>query len=95
MSKLTPAAQRETVDLCQLHTVERRDSDASMSLRPSVAGYLLFMEVLDEVRRLCLSQDCTASAMLGTDLGDRLRDALERCTYAVEATKKGHLLAFF
>jgi hypothetical protein len=31
-----PAPQRETVDLCQLHTVERRRSDASMSLRPSV-----------------------------------------------------------
>ena len=28
MSKLTPAPQRETVDLCQLHTVEWRVADS-------------------------------------------------------------------
>jgi hypothetical protein len=53
------------------------------------AEYLPTKEVLDEVRRLCLSQDCRAPAMVGTDLGDRLRDA--RAMYVRRrGNKKGH-----
>src|SRR6266481_8113416 len=42
---------------------------------PVPLEHLLFTEVLDDVRRLCLSQDRRAPAMLGTGFGDRLRDA--------------------
>jgi hypothetical protein len=51
---------------------------------------LPFTAVLDEVRCLCSSQDRRAPTMLGTDLGDRLRDA--RAMFVRDrGNKKGHL----
>jgi hypothetical protein len=59
-----------------------------------ISEYLLLMEVFDEVRRLCLSQGLQAPAMVGTDLGDRLRDA--RAMFVRDrGNKKGHFAGLF
>ena len=51
----------------------RSSGEALLSRRSSV-DTLPSKEVLDEVRRLCSSQNSRAPEMSGTDLGDRLRD---------------------
>jgi hypothetical protein len=56
-------------------------------------GPLPITEVLDAVRSPLLEPNRMAPASLGTDLGDRLRDARTRCVRD-RRNKKGHLLAF-
>jgi hypothetical protein len=73
------------VGCVQAHNQCERETAVARQYR--AGGHLLITEVLDAARRLCLSQDCRATAMLGTGLRDRLRDA--RAMYVRhEATKK-------
>jgi hypothetical protein len=54
---------------------------------------LLHTEVLCGHGSVCSSQESAVGLMLGTSLGDRLRDAQARCVGG-RGNKKGHLLAF-
>lgn len=56
-------------------------------------AHLLHTEVLCGVRSLCSSQEDAPVRMLGTGLGDTLRDDRE-CAVSRRGNKKGHLLAF-
>jgi hypothetical protein len=62
-------------------------------LAPCGCRYLLSTEVLRDLRSVCLSHVESVCAMLGSGLGDRLRDERAMGVHCSD-NKKGHLLAF-